>query len=876
MKRTAGDQPRVENISGGNRFSTYNTSSKIAKVENSIGLHFEHEGHFNNEVIKEMFASLRNEMEKDLVNNSNEKCNCSEISRSVVWDTKENSLQETIVKSMANFIEENKFGGQATFQSNGTPSVTCRIQSLGNKTAWEFGQITYEFYSHESGTDTPLFLFKHHQTFSLTNKGEALTFPTINGEDEENKKELDLCGAVLPKAQFKNVCSQNLSKANLAGSSLENVNFSQADGQEANLSSAVITGDFEGANFSYANLSNIEANLVNFSGANLSFSCLSRADLQYCNLQYANLSGADLSGVDLSYANLADANLAGASLSEVNLKGANLAGANLASATLFEVDLKGADLSGANLSHTSLEDLDLSNLNLSHTNLENANLACANLSEANLSNADLSRANLRDAVLISSDLTNATLTKTCFVRTVLYDAVLTGSNLEDAIVANSPVNKNSQLPDEFPRPFFHPEDIIGRDSVWFFSAENPFAKSMAQVAVRLKLNFYPLSITDKWLRDVFYKSNVGNVEEPMKVYRAPMSGTDPDETEGYPLHPSEESAMKNHRFSYVHAHNVLAGIPKEMEGEYTDAVRVFKTEEIPECIIHLPHHGSCFIEGGNIFIAAGKNGKRQCFIGNDSIIYNGDVPNDVDLTEQYEKHKASIDRSYPNVSDINKKTVLWLNRKTIKKQIMTILGVEKLTVIPQIFFHIDLQMAYLGENTFIVHSYEETLKFLKKDAQELMGKIGEEKFHHLYSVNENLAKIFEENVNVATKRLEKAGMKVVKCCATLFTGKKGEVPINGEGKITGGLMSSFINGVTAVAEDGTKHFIAIEAPENMNLHQRYMQEILSKNNVILECIKIDPESDYSSAIEFMEDQEGAVRCLTNSNLIDVINHNIYG
>jgi uncharacterized protein YjbI with pentapeptide repeats len=797
--------------------------NKVNRVKNSIGLHFEYEGKLDKEVAEEMLKSLHSVMVDELGVGHTE---FLKVVGDIRWNQEETLAEKSIVKSIAKLIEENKLGEQATFQSTGTPSVTCKIQSLGNKAVWEFGQITYEFYKDNNGGE----IFKYSKTFSLTNKGDALTFPAINGEDQENKRNLDLCCAVLPNAQFRNVCSLNLCDANLENSTLINIDFSLSDCKKVNLTSATIIGQCAGANFQYAKLSYVNAREVNFKKADLS-----DADLSSSDLSDSNFSGADLSRANLSHSNFSHADLSGA-----NLSGANLSGCNLLGAYLEDANLTGADLSGTNLNDT------------------------------NFVGANLSGANLCEATLIYADLSNAILTNARFDYAILNNASFKESNLIDAIIVNAHVNERTLLPEKFPVPSFHPEDIVDRDSIWFFSEKNPFAKSMTAIAKRLKVNFFSLPTgKDIWLRDIFYKAKVGDAGEKMEVYRAPQYSEERN-------YSREGSAMKNHRFSYVQTHNVLRGIRGEVKDAPIKNVRIIGNfTQLPKCVIQLPHHGSCFIEGGNIFIAAGKDGKRQCFIGNDSIVYHKNKPGNIDIEKQYEQHKESIDRSYPDISDIEKRTILWTNRKIIKREIMAILKVEKLIVIPQIYFHIDLQMAYLGENTFMVHSFDESLQFLGENAEVLIKKIGNEKYQELYSVNVKLAADLEGNVDITERRLEKAGMTVVKCCATLFVGdEEADNIIDQRGVIRGKFMSSFINGITVVGADGKRHFVTTGAPDDMDLHQEYLQDLLSKKcDVVLECIDIDPGTGFDSGMSFLEKQEGAIRCLSNTNLINVINHN---
>ena len=79
------------------------------------------------------------------------------------------------------------------------------------------------------------------------------------------------------------------------------------------------------------------------------------ADLSWANLSEANLSGANLRWAILSEANLSEANLRWAILRGADLRGANLRGANLSGANLSEANLRGANLSEANLSEANID-----------------------------------------------------------------------------------------------------------------------------------------------------------------------------------------------------------------------------------------------------------------------------------------------------------------------------------------------------------------------------------------------------------------------------------------------------------------------------------------------------------------------------------------
>lgn len=123
----------------------------------------------------------------------------------------------------------------------------------------------------------------------------------------------------------------DLSSANLAGLSLNHVNF-----MDCNL---------DGANLNGASL--IEASLFTASliGANLANTRLDRADLYSAELINANLTGASLTGANLEWANLREADLSKTDLHSVNFARADLSRVNFSSAEMGYVIFGGNDIS---------------------------------------------------------------------------------------------------------------------------------------------------------------------------------------------------------------------------------------------------------------------------------------------------------------------------------------------------------------------------------------------------------------------------------------------------------------------------------------------------------------------------------------------------
>lgn len=111
--------------------------------------------------------------------------------------------------------------------------------------------------------------------------------------------------------------------------------------------------DCAGANLRGTTLSAVDFSNANLDRANFRGADLSDADFSDANLQNAKFSGADLSGAFLGNADLKGADLHKASLALANLGGANLCGANLLEVNLTNANLGGANVEGARFGNNS-------------------------------------------------------------------------------------------------------------------------------------------------------------------------------------------------------------------------------------------------------------------------------------------------------------------------------------------------------------------------------------------------------------------------------------------------------------------------------------------------------------------------------------------
>ena len=231
-----------------------------------------------------------------------------------------------------------------------------------------------------------------------------------------NPNEKSLVNALCPPSQWRGACRalsvpsgselvdiglerRSLQFANLSGSYLENVRFSESN--------------MLGANLRAADLKNVDMTLVN----------LSRAHLFLANLTAVNLTGASLRSAEMS----------GATLTKTVLKGA----------ILQEADLHGADLTGADFVTGEAHTIKRRKIVLfARTNLRRAKLTKTILVRANLTGADLTGADLTGADLTGADLTGAELT-----GADLTGAVVTQTQLDAACG-----DKHTRLPDRFTIP----------------------------------------------------------------------------------------------------------------------------------------------------------------------------------------------------------------------------------------------------------------------------------------------------------------------------------------------------------------------------------------------------------------------------------------
>lgn len=184
---------------------------------------------------------------------------------------------------------------------------------------------------------------------------------------------------------------------------IPNVSFFGADLRSAKLSFS----DFSGANFEYADLSNVSLHYgtgagANFRNANLTGAWIGGASFARSDLREANLSRCSGADADFNSALMGQANLQGAWLISASFVNADLRGADLRRAHLSFADFGGADLTGAHLGDSAHPELWMN-----RTLMDGAILSGVDFRQMNLSDAayeSLRTANIEGAIFREDQL----------------------------------------------------------------------------------------------------------------------------------------------------------------------------------------------------------------------------------------------------------------------------------------------------------------------------------------------------------------------------------------------------------------------------------------------------------------------------------------
>lgn len=215
------------------------------------------------------------------------------------------------------------------------------------------------------------------------------------------------------------------------------------------------------------------------------------------------------------------------------------------------------------------------------------------------------------------------------------------------------------------------------------------------------------------------------------------------------------------------------------------------------------------LEGGNLFICKNKLGKVYYLIGETAIW------SDIAIAENNGK-KISVE----DVLDKYSYLFGCVN--------------ESIVVIPNLSFHIDLQMAYIGNSHFILNYY--TYKnYVDK-------KIYEAKYNKVLDIFKLLKKYyFDVTINKAL----------------MFNKEK---PLQWD---TQNIESNLINGIHIFSNTKKVNYFLTVDTQNMS-HRINFKNFLNKLNIRTEFLNINDSNNFSSITqEYIREYKGGLRCQTN-------------
>ena len=258
-----------------------------------------------------------------------------------------------------------------------------------------------------------------------------------------------LAGANLTGADLSNA---NLSKANLEGADLSGSNLSGANMRKAWLEGAIFSetnlagvtsGEIAGTPQSTPPYSGIVNGYWIFPHADLTGADFSEANLDDVNFSTMNLTGADFSGAQMISTIFTESILTGANFTDATFKPRSLEGVTSGGITGFKNDYDSCWLScifykgylvapRTNLAKANLDGIAVhgNGGSIFQADLTDASLVGANLSGLNLGGVNFSNANLTNATLVGTVVWG----NTSFAKTNLTGADLRGLNSREEVI----------------------------------------------------------------------------------------------------------------------------------------------------------------------------------------------------------------------------------------------------------------------------------------------------------------------------------------------------------------------------------------------------------------------------------------------------------
>lgn len=321
------------------------------------------------------------------------------------------------------------------------------------------------------------------------------------------------------------------------------------------------------------------------------------------------------------------------------------------------------------------------------------------------------------------------------------------------------------------------EDVVKSDSVVFIHRKSPYKQSLLNLANALGFKvqeheFHP----SKWTKDYLISTGTG-ILIPVKNKKG-----------GYLTSQFVESTRNNSALYYG---------PLGLAEHHKSKANLLSTRDWGKSAreqIDQPtflHH--TVLEGGNFFCAINKRGERYYLLGenvvSETMAYN-------DLTREAAISIILEELACPD---------------------------DKLLIIPQWTYHLDLQMAYLGHGQFVIHSF---------DQQDFDFGLGTEVSKKVAETFDRMNELFEKNViDVTCNLLNEHGFEVSKVFGCLFylndfddLKERQYIPYCKNDDSFGGALASTMNGIALDLGPKGRYFIMARC-DQIEFRQQYEQSL---------------------------------------------------
>ena len=322
--------------------------------------------------------------------------------------------------------------------------------------------------------------------------------------------------------------------------------------------------------------------------------------------------------------------------------------------------------------------------------------------------------------------------------------------------------------------------------VLLFADRCSYKRDLMQFCMAKKIPYKEITTTDTWLRDYLF-------ETPKQLYIR-------NKASSYGCFDDNPAIDWTPRMSPEHLRNLDDVL-------FTDKGYLHKTNRC--------------LEGGNLFAVCNTKGEKYYIIGSSVVLFE----------KMFLENKYNIKATTRDIIERYKK----------------IFGTKNIVTIPNLSYHIDLQMAYVGQGTFLIHSFDEMRKNFPADYRQYLNKYGGQ--------NPDFITAMEAAVKKIVEFLETLNFNAIKFCGNLYHEGKMDV-FSG-----GGLKSTFVNGIDVYSEyEKQNYFVTIDS--DVIAHKQYFIRLM-------EPLKIEPyfvtnqSGNIRKTINEISERSGALRCQTN-------------